>query len=277
MSARCVLVAWIVLPLAAGVVAAEAARAQPVAIVTETDGAAHIVAHGRTVRPDVSDPVEEGALIVLERDARIVLAYPVAGSIYELRGPGRFIARRDSVQVRDAAGRLVQRDLVSALRALRIRPEGTTLQASAAMRGAGTLELQAEGPTGSQLARDAIRVCWRPLGAAWSYRFRLIDDDGAVLFESDTRAAAFELPASVELRAGAPYLWHVMALGPDGQSAEAAGEFRRLDPQREQALLQAEAAIAPSDATGRALVRIARRQLGFVPDGPSGCVRAGGD
>src|SRR5438132_161354 len=220
--------------------AADTGAAGPVAIVTEVAGSARIVVRGRTVNPDVADSVEEGAIVVLERDARIDLTYPVAGSIYELHGPGRFVVHRDAVESRTGSGQLARRDLAAALRALRIRAEGSALQGSAAMRGAGALELQADGPSGSQLTRDPLRLCWRSLGPQWTYRVRLIDDDGIVLFEAQTVDSEFKLPATIQLQADAPYLWHVLATGPNGQSADAAGQFRRLDPEREQALLRAE-------------------------------------
>jgi hypothetical protein len=250
--------------------------AQPVAIVTEVDGPVRIVAQGRQVRPEVADQVEQGATVVVERDARVVLAYPGIGSIYELQGPGRFVARSDAVQSQDASGRLARRDLVSALRALRIRPEGTALQGSAAMRGASALDLQATGPTGSQLERDAIRLCWKSLGERWMYRVRVIDDDGTAVFDTRTAGSSLELPATLRLQANAPYLWHVLARGPNGQSAEAAGQFRRLDAASEQALLRAESALAGAGATDRALYRIARDQLGFAPAGAPACARSGG-
>jgi hypothetical protein len=245
--------------------------------VTEVDGAVRTVAQGRTVHPDVADSVEEGATVVLERGARIVLVYPKVGSIYEARGPGRFVAHADALESSGGSGLVAKRDIVSALRALRIRPEGTTLQGSAAMRGASALELQADGPTGSQLTRDSIRFCWKPLGEQWLYRVRLIDDDGIVLFEAQTRDSVFEMPPAFQLQPNAPYLWHVLATGPNGKSAEAAGQFRRLDVDSEQALLRAESMMPDFDPTERALVRIARRQQGFVPGGTSVCLRESAD
>jgi hypothetical protein len=266
-AAGALVILWTVL----GGARADPGSAQPVAIVTEVDGSVRVVARGHTVRPDVADSVEDGAAVVLERGARLVLVYPKAGTIYELRGPGRFVARADGVVSRAGASLLTKRDLIPALRALRIRPETTTLQGSAAMRGASALQLQAEGPAGSRLGGEPMRLCWRPLGPQWLYRIRLIDDDGMVLFEAQTRNPAFELPATTPLQPGAAYLWHVLATGPNGQSAEAVGQFRRLDADSELALLQAGSAMPDLDETGRTLVRIARRQQGFAPSDTSGC------
>jgi len=269
--------AWRVLWMVSCLASAAPGRAQPVAILTEVDGSVRVVAHGRTLQPDVAASIDQGAIILLEREARVVLAYPGAGSIYELRGPGSFEVRQDAVESRSSSGALVRRDLASTLRALRIRPEGTTLQGSAAMRGTSALQLQAEGPTGSRFARGAVRFCWRALGSQWGYRVRLIDDDGIVVFEASTQASRFELPAHVALQPGAPYLWRVLATGPNGQSAEAAGQFRRLDAAIEQALLQAESALAGMDATERTLVRIALQQRGLGSGAESNCPRAGPD
>jgi hypothetical protein len=271
MAARNAWVGTAILMAVLGCARPEAGGAQPVAIVTEVDGPVRIVAHGHATPPEVADPVEAGTTVVLESGARIVLAYPEQGSIYELRGPGRFVARADAVLSPSGKGTLSRRDLASELRALRIRPEGTTLQGSAVMRGAGALELQAEGPTGSRLARDPIRLCWRPLGASWSYFVRLIDDDGAILFEERTQESALQLPATLPLQPGAPYLWHLVAQGPGERSFEAAGEFRRVDAGTEQAMLRAEAALTDADPTGRALYRIARRQHGLAASDGSGC------
>jgi hypothetical protein len=248
-----------------GAAGADCDCAAPVAIVTEVAGAVRMLAQRRSTHPDLSDPVREGATLVLERGARIVLVYPAGASIFELSGPGRFVARAAAVEPRSGSGGLLRRDLVPMLRALRIHPEGTTLQGSTAMRGVSALELQAAGPTGTRLTRDPLRVCWRPLGADWAYRVRLIDDDGMVLYEQQTRASALELPVTLFLPADAQYLWHVRATGPNGRFAEAAGQFRRLDADSEQALLRAGSALPQLDATGRALVRIARRQQGFAP------------
>ena len=256
--------------------APDCARADPgstrlVAIVTEVEGSARVVVRGHAVSPEVADPVEQGAIVILERDARVALTYPVGGSIYELHGPGRFAVQGDGVQVRSGSGHLARRDLIPALRALRIQPDGSTLQGSAAMRGETVQELQPDGPSGTQLARDPIRMCWKSLGPQWIYRVRLIDDEGSVLFEARTADSTFELPETVRLQPNVPYLWHVLATGPHGQSSDGAGQFRRLDPEAEQVLMTAQSLEPELDASGRTLIRIARQQLGFTPGGVVHC------
>jgi hypothetical protein len=273
MTARFVVGALAVLWTAPGCAGADPGSARLVAIVTEVEGSARLIVRGRTQTPEVADPVEQGAIVALERNARIVLTYPLSGLIYELQGPGRFVVHPEAVQASTGSGRLARRELIPALRALRIRPDGTTLQGSAAMRGASEVELQAEGPRGTQLTPDAIYLCWRSLGSQWTYRVRLIDDDGNVLFETRTLDSTFELPDAVQLQANVPYLWHLQATGPNGQLVDAAGQFQRLDPRTEQALQTAESLSPELDATGRALLRIARQQQGIAPSGARHCSR----
>jgi hypothetical protein len=275
MTVRFVLCALAVLWVVPNRAQAESGGARLVAIVTEVEGSARFTVRGRSATPDVAETVQRGTVIVLERGAKIVLTFPIQESIYELRGPGRFIVHRDGVQLGAGSGRLARRDLIPALRALQIHPDGATLQGSAAMRGATARELEAEGPSGTQLTRDPIRICWKSLGAQWMYRVRLIDDDGVVLFETRTTDSTVELPATLQLQPTAPYLWHVQATAPNGHSTDAAGEFQRLDPESEQALLYAESVAPELDATGRMLIRIARQQRGFLPDGAGRCSREG--
>jgi hypothetical protein len=252
------------------------AVAAPVAILTEAIGVFQIFARGRPAPSEVAAPVEQGATLALEGDARVVLAYPGIGSVYELWGPAQFVAQGSGVERRAGAGLLVRRDLVSALRALQIRPESATVQGSTAMRGGGDLALQAGGPTGTQFAQDAMVVCWRPLGPQWIYRIRVIDDDGSVVFEGRTDGARLTVPATLTLQPRTQYLWHLSARGPNGQTAEAVGEFQRLDASSELALRQAQAVLANGNRTDRTLYEIALRQQGFAAAGASGCEHADG-
>jgi len=155
----------------AGLHARRTRFAQPVAIVTEVDGSARVLARGRAVRLEVADPIERGAIVVLDPGARIVLAYPKSGAISSCRVRG--VSWRTSIRLSHAPGRAWLRSAImaSVLRALRIRPAGTTLQGSAAMRGASTLELRADGPTacGSPATRCACAGDrWGPSGSTGS-------------------------------------------------------------------------------------------------------------
>ena len=245
--------------------ATAAVAAPPVAILTEVEGFARIITDRQAMTPRIALAVDENSLFLLEKSARIVLAYPDTGVIFEMQGPGRFKARSDGVQ-RVELGRLTKRDLIPELRALRIRPDRPTLQASVSMRGGSAEGLEAFGPRGSRFGRDPIRICWEPRGHEWRYRVRVVGDDGVIVFEVWTAESAIELPNTVLTAAKTPYLWYVHAEAHNKRFAEAAGLFERLGAASERALLQAEWAVPQSDTTGRVLIQVARRQLEIEPD-----------
>jgi hypothetical protein len=119
---------------AACLAAIRPAHAQTIAVVTDLHGSVRVTAAGRARPVGWAAAVDEGAVLSLAQDARAVLAYPGTGLIYEIEGPGRFQARRDAVHALTAHGTVKRRDPAAVLRRLRIRRQGATLQASAAMR-----------------------------------------------------------------------------------------------------------------------------------------------
>ena len=65
---------------------------------------------------------------------------------------------------------------------------------------------------GASVSRAALRFAWSP---ATAERFHLVvaSDDGAPVFETDTRDSALVLPDSVRLQPGRLYFWHADAIG----------------------------------------------------------------
>jgi hypothetical protein len=210
-------------------------------------------------------------VLVLAPGARVVLAYTEGGWIFELQGDGRFVARARSVEVSGGGGQLRRRNLAAALRALKVHADGPTLQGSVSMRGAGSPSLRARGPAGSHMRGDPIAVCWSPMGTGWRYRVRLIDDDGRVVFEQVTRATRLAMPAPPPAGEAASWVWHVAAFASHGREAEQAGRFQWVDARTELALVDAQAVARAGEATDRAIVSIARLQLGFDADAGTPC------
>ncbi len=243
--------------------------AQPVAVLTDAQGPYRVQVGGRPVAADLLMPIERDAILTLAAEARVVLAYTALGSVFELRGAGRFQARSDAAVASGGRGRVIRRDLGAALRALKIRPDTAALQGAASMRGTPAVALDARGPLGSQLEQDPLQVCWTAPGAHWRYRVRLLDDQGRIVHEWQTQQLAQALTAT--LRSDAPYLWQLVAQGPDGRSAQAVGRFQRLDEATGRALRQLRTAGAGGDATARALAALAWRQYGFIEGGRVDC------
>jgi len=241
--------------------------AEAVAILTEADGEVRVERAGQALalRPVASIDVD--STVVLAPHARAVLAYTRGGLVFELLGQGRFQVQAQSVELREGSGEVRQRNLSAAFRALKIHADTETLQGGASMRGLADRRLQARGPTGNRSSKDSLAVCWASLGPHWRYRLRLIDDQGRIVFERSTAGAKQDLPAAGRLTPGANYVWHLAASAPYGNSAEAVGQFRRLQADADRALSAAAAELARADAagdqTGQRLFQIALRQYGL--------------
>jgi hypothetical protein len=65
---------------------------------------------------------------------------------------------------------------------------------------------------------------WRELEPGVKYRFKLNDDAGRTLFQSEVSAAALRLPSSVRLKEGVPYTWEVSARL-EGRKYSSSAEF----------------------------------------------------
>jgi len=246
--------------------------AQAVAILTEASGAYRIQVAGRAVPAELPMAIERNAVLTLDPGARLVLAYTVGGWIFELQGAGRFRVLPQGVEgdAGEGKSRPRRRNLAADLRALHIRADQPTVQASVPMRGIGRVQLQARGPLGRHTSQESPVVCWADLGRNWSYRLRLIDVQGAVVYEAETQASSLALPPLRDLRPGSPYIWELVASAAYRQSLQAAGEFQRIDPQVERRLRSAASRVG-ADATDGLLYRIARAQQGLADEPADDC------
>lgn len=84
----------------------------------------------------------------------------------------------------------------------------------------------APGPN-APIAPDSVQFAWRGAAAAVSYRLTLTDEQGDLLWSTQTTDTTVALPGSVPLTNGRAYYWYVDALLPDARSTTTgAHEFR---------------------------------------------------
>jgi len=229
--AGCVAALLTVGPLAAG--HAGAASDEPLAIVTDVDGAAAVERSGRAHAVAALELLERADELVLPTSARVEIAFfGGAPRVFVLSGPGRFAMHADKVQGLEPRCRIAVRDLAPAWRSLQVKP-GLVGRASVALRGGPSTRLALDSPLGAQFDTDLDALRWKPPygreAANWEYTVRLIDWRGTVVFSARTRATRAELPAQLAWMRGQPYLWTVEAASEDGRRAAAATEFRIVD------------------------------------------------
>lgn len=214
----------------------------------------------RRVPLDLVAEVRPGDVIALGAQSSAVLAYTGQDRIDEAHGPGRVRAGAESAVAIDASARIVQRPLPPALGALRIKPV-TAAQASIVMRGGGDA-LELLSPTGPQLEARARLLRWRADAAKAEFVVRLIDDDGAVVFEAATDGTELALPASLSLAREREYVWTLDAAFGGGGRATTAAAFS-LVPALVESRIDAARAEAGDVFSSRVALAVALEQLGL--------------
>jgi hypothetical protein len=203
-----------------------------VAVVTDLSGPGQL-RRGAVQRPlAVLAPLQALDQLRLPAGATAELAFTAGtGSVVRVAGPGRFQVGSADIRPRDPGARVERRDLAAAWRGMRIRP-GMVGRASIALRGLPATQVSLRAPLGGQDADDLRRLQWdQPYGhhaGAWDYTVRVIDDQGALLFASESRERSVALPAGLAFERERDYLWTVQARSEDRRHAYGAAEFHRI-------------------------------------------------
>lgn len=205
---------------------AASAAAEPVAMVTDLEGKAALVAEGKKRALSILSEIESDARIEIEGGGRVVAVYLKSGDEYEARGPAVLHFR--AAQPEALAGAKPQKRgtaLAKAGKDIRIKPVGVA-QAALVMRSAKPgAKLKLLNLSGTKTLDLHPEFRWQPLQAGSQYRFELTDDTGKMLLETQVDGTSLRLPASIELKDGVHYTWAVAARLPDGKKYSSAGDF----------------------------------------------------
>jgi hypothetical protein len=244
-------------------VAQELPAVQPVAVVTDVQGAARLLRQGRLSALAVLVPLAPGDELRLDAHASLELAYLAGpGAVYSLQGPCRCVLRAGGPGARAGDCAVQRRELADVWRSVRVSP-GLVGRASVALRGAPGQRLRMRAPVGPQRGGAPGPLRWERWpangadaganagvngdGAAAGsdvYDVRVFDAAGQLLYSAQTRQTTLSLPPQATWSREEPYLWTVVATGPDGRRDEAATEFRLVGAPVEERMDALERALA---------------------------------
>jgi hypothetical protein len=194
--------------------AASAAYAQPVAIVTDVQGRATLDAATSRAPVGVLTELRDGARMSLDAGARAVALYLQSGQHYDLAGPG---------QVDFMAGGPASDGGASVTR--RATPPGKEIRLRATGLAQGGLIVRSGGIRVAAPVRTVLdpspEFVWHDLRHGLRYRFTLIQQGGGTVFETETDARSLRLPANIALKQGVDYRWRVAPASGDPRPAEA--------------------------------------------------------
>lgn len=203
---------------------AQAARAASVAMVTDLEGTASLVAEKRGVAI-LEDLVPEQR-IQLDKGARLVLVFLKSGEEYAFRGPAMVVVRPAQAEALSGAKPDKRNTLFGGSgREIRISPinvnQGAVLMRG--MPGEPRLTLLSLAETVTLDPWPEFR--WHGIQAGTLARVQLFDDKGRQVVEREIGGDAMVLPGEVRLKSGIRYRWIVSGKGPGGQAVSGTAHF----------------------------------------------------
>ena len=209
-----------------------AAEPAPVAMTTDMLGTAWLVENGKQTRLGLMTYLSPGAKLQLDVGARVAITYFATPREFTLNGPGQAVVEAEAVRTLSGpapAAKQLDQNQVAAGQKFSARQRERQAVATFEMKSFEPGSLQLRKPVDTRLLAAPEEFSWRPVFGAKTYRFRLSDASGQVLYEVTGDARTQRLPDTVILRMGQAYLWSVEALGSSGLTQSASAGFSLLD------------------------------------------------
>lgn len=179
------------------------AAAQPVAIVTDVQGAA---SYGNTAANPLAilSPLNIGDRVRLAAGARLAMLFYADGAQFEARGPGTVFL--EAARPKSADGAIVESRQMAGGSGVRLK-SGGLVQGALVMRN---VSLRVVAPDALVLSTQP-ELAWTDSRSEASYDVALFDATGARVFETTTHTRSATLPESVKLAADQSYALQVSA------------------------------------------------------------------
>lgn len=185
------------------------AAGAPVAMVTDLKGKGSAAGAPLALLAQVASDSK----IKLEAGSTLTLVYLSSGKEFLFKGPVDIAVGPDAATA--AGGQTQTRTLLAAAdSSMAIKPAGMA-QASVVMRAASDKAkdkgLVLQSPIDTKVLQASPEFRWKTVGPDVSYRFELLDQGGASLYEAKTSQNSLALPASLVLPEGKPLTWEIEA------------------------------------------------------------------
>ena len=202
-----------------------ASLAAPVAMVSDVQGKATLVAGSARTPLAMLAEIEPNAQIEVEAGARVVALYLDGSGEYVVSGPA--LIAFGAQQPTAVKGAAPQKRAVLGGKAGDVRlksagaVQGALVMRSAAPKG----RIRLANPAGARTLESSPEFRWQFDASNATYRFELLDETGNVIHETDVASTSVKLPAGVMLRENARYTWTVSTRASDGRRYSSTGEL----------------------------------------------------
>jgi len=204
----------------------------PVAMTTDVQGNAWLLDGGKQTRLSLMNYLVAGSRLRLDAGARVSVTYFAVPREFVVSGPAQSIV--DAEQLRVVSGaparmKNLDQNQVAAGQKLSARQRERVTVATFEMKAFQPGNLQLHQPVDTRLLGVPEEFSWRTLPGAKSYRFRLSDGDGKLLYSGELPTPRLRLPDSVKLELGRSYSWSIEAQAVSGLVQSASAGFSLLD------------------------------------------------
>lgn len=206
---------------------ASGTAAEPgVAMVTDLEGKALILDDIRKPKITILSEIRQNVRVQLEAGGRLVAVYLNSGQAWEMKGPAVVVFRPQQPEAESGAKPQPRGNALSkGSKEIRIKPVAVA-QAAIVMRSIKpNLKLKLLNPLGHKTLEERPLFAWKSLAPDLTYRFALLDDAGATLYETNVNDTSLQLPAQVQLKEAATYTWLVSTQHPDGTAFSNASDI----------------------------------------------------
>ena len=195
------------------------------ALLTDLRGKATAISGGRTVELTILAELQPGTEVELAPSSTLVAIYLAAGEEYAFKGPATILFGATSPEVtRGAKPEKRGPALGASGKDVRIKPVGVA-QGALVMRGRPPGQLRLLDLQRTRTLERHPEFRWEPLQSGVRYDFKLSDDGGRTVFETQIAGTSLKLPPTVRLKEAVPYTWELSARLPDGRKYSGSAEF----------------------------------------------------
>jgi hypothetical protein len=201
------------------------------ALVTDARGQVEAVGGGK---PALLSELAPGAVLRLGAGAQVTLLVLDNGDEFTMKGPGKYQLASQGLIVLEGS-KAVRRTLpVPGAASVQLRA-GDGAQATLVLRGADN-PFRLTSPVDTAVIADRPTFRWAAAESGAAYRFTLLDDASAQVFQAETTDTRLDLPAAIRLRDGGAYSWTVEVVASGRRKRAASGEFAVVDVRTRAAL-----------------------------------------
>jgi len=207
-------------------IASSAAGEPSVAMVTDLEGKAVMLADIRKPAVTILSEIRQDTRVQIEAAARLVAVYLNSGQSWEMKGPAVVVFRPQQPESESGAKpQPLGNALSKGSKEIRIKPVAVA-QAAIVMRSVKpSLKLKLINPLGNKTLEERPLFAWKGIVPDIPYRFALLDETGKALYETTVNDTSLQLPAQVHLKEAATYTWMVSTQHPDGSTFSNASDF----------------------------------------------------